>query len=346
MQEKMIEDVIYKLPTGLSPFKEEMYKHLIDWKWRNITKEVGLYKKKVNGVEKVYEYDAILPESVRNAYPHIYPAVLEKLLAHQKQFHFKFHQHFHHLVSSQAANFNLFLPILLSSKANDILKQLKPDFKSLATDQLDNGFRIEFWDGNSNKEKGLLNDHSAISGTDSDIAIAYYNKDDKLCLWLIEHKLTESEFTQCGGSDSKGRNKTKHLCDKSFDEILNNKDLCYYHEASKYEYWNITEENKTFFVNSVEIKSCPFRGGMNQLWRNQLLGFAIEKQGEYKEVYFSVVKHPENDALNETIAKYKRLVSDNLKFTDFTSKDVIDVVEKVNDKELNEWSEWYKTLYF
>ena len=72
------------------------------------------------------------------------------------------------MASSQAANVNLFLPILLHENADDILKQLKPDFIRLAKSKLDNGFRIEFWDEPYNN----LNDKNKTSGTDSDIAIA------------------------------------------------------------------------------------------------------------------------------------------------------------------------------
>jgi hypothetical protein len=66
----------------------------------------------------------------------------------------------------------------------------------------------------------LSGDHSARLETDSNIAIAYYNKDNELCLWLIEHKITEKEFTECCGNKSDGRDKLKHQCEKSFLEIL------------------------------------------------------------------------------------------------------------------------------
>jgi len=248
------------------------------------------------------------------------------------------------MASSQAANVNLFLPILLNQKVNDVFKELKSDFERIATEQLDNGFRIEFWDGNSNSDKGILGDHSAIAGTDSDIAIAYYNKENELCLWLIEHKLTEKEFTECGGAKSKGR-KPNHDCNKSFSEILKNKDLCYYHSGSHYNYWDITDANQSFFINHTNHKTCPFKGGMNQLWRNQLLGMALENQGKYKHVYFSVVKHPENDALDNSINQYKDLINHNPKFSIFDSKTLIDIATKIEDKDLTKWVEWYKELY-
>ncbi|WP_010662373.1 PGN_0703 family putative restriction endonuclease [Marinilabilia salmonicolor] len=345
MIEKTIEGNLYKLPGALTPFQEKMYVHLINWKWQSITKEVGSYQRKdEKGEEKTYEYDAILPKSVHEKYPIIYPEVLMQLKKHKKKFDFKLHEHFNHMASSQAANVNLFLPILLNTKTNDIVKGLKPDFEKLATDQLDNGFRLEFWDG-KDEEEGLLNDHTKVAGTDSDIAIAYYNKKTELCLWLIEHKLTEKEFTTCGGYKSKG-NKTKDNCrSNSFRTILKNKDLCYYHRVKNYRYWDITESNKDFFANGDDNTPCPFKGGMNQLWRNQLLALGLEKQGKYKHVYFSVVHHPENKSLHLTMNNYRKLINDNEKFSSYTSKQVIDSAILVNDKKLNKWIEWYRELY-
>jgi len=251
------------------------------------------------------------------------------------------------MASSQAANVNLFLPILLSTHANKILRLLKSDFKKLAVNELYKGFRIEYWDGNSNKEKGLLGDHNARSGTDSDIAIAYYNQKDELCLWLIEHKLTEREFTVCGGFKSKARDKSKHLCEKSFEEICQNNNLCYYHDVRNSNYWDITTVNKDFFKNSDANTGCPFKNGRNQLWRNQLLGFAIEQNEKqpYKEVSFSVVHHPNNTHLNKSMEQYKELIGNNSKFFSFTSKEVIDSASKIKDKELEKWVDWYKELY-
>lgn len=328
---------VYRLPNELNDFQIRLFIHLIKWKWENITTEPGRFKGE--------DYDAILPESVKKDLPHLYNQTIKDLFAeHLEIFPFKLHPHFFHMASSQAANINLFLPILAHPLANEILKQLKPDFKSLATDVLFHGFRLEFWDGNSNSEIGSLGDHSPIAGTDSDIAIAYYNHEDKLCLWLIEHKLREDEFTECGGFKSKGKEE-QHDCTRSFGEVLKNKDLCYYHDVKKYKYWDVTEENKAFFVNHQEHSSCPFKGGMNQLWRNQLLGFALEDQKKYSEVYFSVVRHPANDWLNETLANYNRLVANNPKFSAFTSKDVIDTSAKFDDAELKRWVKWYRELY-
>jgi len=327
----------YRLPNTLNPFQQEMYIHLINWKWGKITEEEGYYRR--------IPYDAILPESVRKDFPVIYPNVVNALKQHHERFYFKLHQHFNHMASSQAANVNLFLPLLLHPKANELLRKLKPDdFNKLATDKLDNGFQIEFWGAMTGK--GLLGDHSKLYGTDSDITIAYYNKEHELCLWLIEHKLTEAEFTECGGYKSNGRT-ASHDCSKSFSEILDNKSLCYYHDVRKFRYWDITEKNQGFFVNHGKYAQCPFQGGMNQLWRNQLLALSLEKDRDqpYKHVCFSVVKHPGNSYLDKTITEYKDLAANSAKFSVFTSADVIDAANDLHDSELDKWIAWYRELY-
>ncbi|MCX6170005.1 MAG: hypothetical protein NTX65_11725 [Ignavibacteriales bacterium] len=341
MFKQIISGITYKLPNHLNDFQLGMYVHLINWKWKYITPSPGVNKHK----GKLIEYDAILPASVTSSYPIIYPSVLSKFLSHYLKYPFRVHEFFNHMASSQAANVNLFLPILTHSKANEILKMIKSDFDRLAINELDNGFRIEFWD----EGFGNLNDKTKVSGTDSDIAIAYYNNENQLCLWLIEHKLTEAEFTECGGYTSEGRkDKVKHNCNKSFLEIIINKNYCYYHDKCRYKYWEITEKHLPFFSNQNAYSSCPFRGGMNQLWRNQILGLSIEddsNQPAYKHVYFSVVKHPDNHSLDKAITDYKTLVDHNPKFSDYTSVDFINAAATQKDSTLDCWINWYKELY-
>ena len=124
----------YRLPNGLTEFQTAMYVHLINWKWDKITTEPGKYQKKDNkGVVRIYEYDAILPDSVHDSFPLIYPSILEDLKHHQNKFKFKFHEYFNHMASSQAANINLFLPPLLNSNADGIFGRLKSDLKHRKT---------------------------------------------------------------------------------------------------------------------------------------------------------------------------------------------------------------------
>lgn len=334
MRISTVDGVDYRLPGALNAFQQELYLHLIRWKWEHITREPG--------VARGNEYDAILPKHMADDFPMLHPSAKRRLIKHIERFPFRIHTYFNHMASSQAANANLFLPILGSTQASSILGGIKPDLAKVATEYLDEGFRIEFWDEGS----GNLGDKTEVSGTDSDIGIAYYNHAGELCLWLIEHKLTEAEFTECGGFKSKGR-KSCHDCSKSFDQIIADKDACYYHSARKFNYWNITERNQEFFVNQAEHSSCPFSRGMNQLWRNQILGLAIEQDDRqpYKHVTFSVVHHPDNHHLDKSIDTYRHLIDSNPKFSVFTSAELVEQAGLFSDRELAEWIGWYKDLY-
>lgn len=338
MQVHILNGVQYRLPNELNDFQKSMYIHLIEWKWTHLTKAPGSYGGQ--------QYDAILPEEFRKRYQPIYPPVVDRLVAHQRLFPFKTHKFIGHMASSQAACASLFLPLLQHpDAAAEVLRNLKPDLDRIATDQLDAGFRLEFWDEPSN----MLNDHTPAAGTDADIAIAYYDQAGNLKLWLIEHKLTESEFTTCGGYRSRGRDRHIHKCDSTIS-VIANKDLCYYQSASGYRYWDITQAHPNAFpLDHLQAwEGCPFQGGMNQLWRNQLLALSIESSTEwpYSEVSFSVVRHPKNHALDRTIAQFKQILGNGGRFSGFTSDALIDGAQQLDHAPWRHWLEWYKELYF
>ncbi len=251
-----------------------------------------------------------------------------------------------HVASSQTACINLFVPILESEYADLILKKSRvaPNgFDHIDREQFRKGYCFEYWDSSLEGAKGLLGDHSPHAGTDSDVAIAYRNKNNKLCLWLIEHKLTEQEFTTCGGYRSRGisDSEKKYCLSCSIEEIQENHVNCYYHKHCGYYYWKITDTHSSFFNGKYEGKGCPFRGGMNQLWRNQLLALELENRGLFEEVYFSVVSHPENSFLYKTMNEYRKLTNNSVKFNDFKSNVLVDIAIDY----LPDWSNWYKKVY-
>ena len=329
----------YQLPNKLNNFQLEMYVHLINWKWVHLTREPGF--------DKGILYDALLPNEMKAQYFPLYRPIKKRFLDHQQKFPFKSHPFIGHMASSQAACVNLFLPLLKDPNiAAMILSKVKTDIKKIATDFLDTGFRIEFWDEPDN----LLNDHNKASGTDSDIAIAYYDQQDNLNLWLIEHKLAEKEFTPCGGFKSKGRTPL-HKCEPA-SAIIENPDRCYYHSGCNYRYWDITlGDASPFNTNRIrEYKKCPFKGGINQLWRNQLLATGLESSTSpkwpYKKVYFSVVYHPRNNSLKPSISEYQKLIGFSDRFFAFSSDKLINQAKETKEPELSKWLHWYQELYY
>ncbi len=158
------------------------------------------------------------------------------------------------------------------------------------------------------------------------------------------------DSTTCGGSMSKGRTAV-HRCAPT-SAILENPSLCYYHSAKQFAYWDITLGEKSPF-NTATIRSypkCPFKGGMNQLWRNQLLATAIEGSSstnwQYEKVYFSVVHHPGNHCLSQSMAEFHQLIDQSDRFFAFTSDQIINQAAQINSVLLNEWVSWYRELYY
>lgn len=334
-----IDGKAYRLPNELTDFQLQMYVHLINWKRRNLTQDSGNLRHT--------PYELLLPDEFKTQLHPLYRPVKDRFLDHQRQFPFKTHKFVGHLASSQIACANLFLPILEDPCiAAKVLGSVKTDLKLIATDYLDRGFRIEFWDEPDN----VLNDHTNVSGTDADIAIAYYDHDSNLNLWMIEHKLTEVEFSTCGGYTSKGRSPS-HAC-APVTAILNNNDFCYYHSKCKFRYWDISRQDHSPF-NFDRIRKyneCPFKGGMNQLWRNQLLAISLESSTSpkwpYKKVYFSVVHHPQNDSLNPSINEFQKLIGYDDRFFTFTSDKLVDSAKEVNEPVISDWVRWYQELYY
>ena len=334
---------VYHMASQLNDFQKALYIHLIDWK-----KEVlGITEP---GYRKEHPYDYMFPDDFIKRYPippFIHNSIHEELREMQHgRFAYKIHDMAYHMASSQTACVNLFMPILLDENADSILRNIPgcpDDFDHINRERLYKGFCFEYWGQDFTSGKGVLGDHSNAAGTDSDIAIAYINKKGEQCLWIIEHKLTEKEFTTCGGYKSKG-NKEKESCrTNGLSNLINNPCKCHYHRIG-YNYWKLMASRQEAFNIGHECHQCPFLGGMNQLWRNQLLAFAYMDSGEYARVTFSVVHHRDNTSLANTMKEYRELITSEISMTSFTNDDVISAAEKYSPS-LSQWTIWYRELY-
>ncbi len=321
-------------------FRDGVYKHLNEYKNKKL---------KIENCDTAEDY-YLLPKPYCDAkIPFmLYEGIIDTVKEIQEnKFAYKPHRQASlHVASSQTACINLFVPILESEYADQILKKSNVTpigFDHIDRDQLRKGYCFEYWESSLEGTKGLLGDHSPAAGTDSDVAIAYRNKDNKLCLWLIEHKLTEREFSTCGGFRSKRISESEKTCCTScgIKDVLKNHDKCYYHKHCGYYYWKIMDSQYPFFSGTYKGKGCPFRGGMNQLWRNQMLALELENRKVFEEVYFSVVTHPENSFLDKTMNEYRELTNNSPKFYDFKSNALVEAsVEYLPD-----WANWYKKVY-
>ncbi len=342
----------YRIPSRLNDFQRRMYEHLVEYKWNNLkVREPGRYehpKKKGTFIE----YDLMFPEALKDQFHPLYRSIVEMFRnPRDPRYSFKVHEMAVHMASSQIACANLFLPLMIRPQiAAKVLSTVKKDMDEIATERLDSGFAIEFWndfDVLPMPKKGILNDHTPFAGTDADIAIAYRDIDGVLCLWLIEHKLTEPEFTTCGGYKS-GNNTNKERCNHAANVVIN-PDECHYQSSCRYAYWDIALANRDVFrLDSLGDEPCPFKGGMNQLWRNLLMATAIEKSADwpYRRVYFSVVHHPANKFLNQSMMAFRALLGSKAdRFTSFTSAEVLNHARHIDDSGIKDWAKWYERLY-
>lgn len=327
-------------------FKQKVYSSLIRYKQETLK----IHEKGISS--KGIEHDCLLPKpySDRKIPVMIYDGIKKTLEDIQvSPYAYKPHiQASGNIASSQTACLNLFIPVLESEHADSILKAsgIAPaGFDHIDRDALRKGYCFEYWESTLEGTKGLLGDHSPYAGTDSDVAIAYRNAKGDRCLWLIEHKLAERYFTRCGAFSSKGISKDeKGLCQTcGLNVILANPNICYYHKHCGYDYWKIMNAPhcKKFFCGDYKSKGCPFRGGMNQLWRNQMLALELERRGVYKEVFFSVVTHPGNTFLDKTMEEYGELVRHSPKFFSFKSTDIVNNASSY----LPDWAGWYQEVY-
>ncbi len=311
----------------MNKFQEKMYKHL---------QELFHAGKSV-----------FLSESKILFYPEIYDLVIEL----QKKHGFDFHRFVKrpHVASSQAACFNLFLPIMVSKYAVEILRTVKPDIASIDRSHIEEGYTFEYWRDNpkpNDGSKGLLNDHSKTAGTDADFALSYIDNKNRHCLWLVEHKLTEREFTQCNAVHNGKHKELSEICSHySVEHLMKTPGDCYYCHALKFKYWQLTQKYIDSFPNlDVHKTKCPFMDGICQLWRNILLAKAAQDEYHYDKVYFSVVKPEDNTALNDSIENFTKIVDPDLFFI-FNPTTLVDSALSFSDESLIRWGNWYKKVY-
>jgi len=345
MKEYTVGESTYRLADGLTDFQLGLYMHLVDWKRAHLTEECGCHKHE----GRLIPYDSMLPAELKEELQPLYRPIVGRVRTHQQRFPFKLHKFAGHMASSQMACINLFAPLLQHPEvAATVLRSVNPELASVATDHMDEGLQIEYWPGRGT-DRGPLNDHTRGAGTDSDIGIAYRDHQGRLCLWLIEHKLTEREFTTCGGAVSKGRT-DEHRCEPAAD-IVGDHDLCYYHgdAGCGYTYWDVTDRHEDVFPRDrlAAGPECPFKRGMNQLWRNMVLALAVEDDPDqkYERVHFSVVHHPDNHALEPTMQAFRELTGGSDRFSHFTSDRVVAAASEVDSPGIQEWAIWYRDLY-
>ncbi len=145
-----------------------------------------------------------------------------------------------------------------------------------------------------------IGDQTELWGTDADVAVFYTYEENKKGILLIEFKFIEAEFSVCSSYKKKD---IKGICNTAayYQQMVihkktddRNNPLCGY---AKYENWQLTKQSEV--VDNEKVKNataCPFRFGLNQLWRTMLLAEKTATARHCDEFGFWVLSPHENDA--------------------------------------------------
>lgn len=212
-----------------------------------------------------------------------------------------------------------------------------------------------------------IGDQSAIGGTDADIAVFYTYENNKNGVLLIEFKYIEAEFSVCSSYKGPSKKKEENIQEKEerikrkneiqticsskefYQKLLQTKktSICGY--KRKYDNWELTGKSKVFDLNKIKsLSACPFRFGLNQLWRNMLLAEQVARTRELDEFCFWVFspignnrylwKQNESEKQGETERKFRDIMTDqgNKQFRKVYLESIFDelhdIVTKKDDK--------------
>jgi len=273
--------------------------------------------------------------------------------------------------SSQAYCFNLFLYLNENKElANGLFSELMG--KTVAVEHIELEFtpnRMQtnpFSESLTSKLDESIGDQSTYGGTDADVSVFYRYEGTKKGMLLIEFKFIEAEFSVCGSY--KNKKAARILCDSPnfYNELVERQrtdsrqqPLCGY---TRYQNWQLTAQSGMFSesvtvsdtLTDNRLAACPFRFGLNQLWRNMLLAERVAEVRECDEFGFWVLSPQPNDEYlwkqkgADVEQLFRAILTDkgNQHFRKLHLEEVFILLEKMIDKIPDmEWLEALKEKY-
>lgn len=240
----------------------------------------------------------------------------------------------------------LLADILFSKLLNKAItvKHLEPEF---TPNQCDNIFGFE-----RIKDESIGDQNMKLGfGTDADIAVFYTYDNDKKGILLIEFKFIEAEFSVCSSYAKKKDIRSICNSENFFNDLVEpNNTLCGY---NKYFNWHLTQKSLVVDGNKIKsLSSCPFRNGLNQLWRNMLLAEQVASARHCDEFGFWVFSPIENDKYlwkkGETEQEFRSILTEqgNNHFKKVYLEIILDTLQTIiSDKDDIVWLTAMKEKY-
>jgi len=184
-----------------------------------------------------------------------------------------------------------------------------------------------------------IGDQGNNHGTDSDIAVFYTYEDGLKGILLIEFKFIEPEFSVCSSYSNK--KDVRSICDSSnyYTELITKKKTNesgnFYCGYNRYSNWPLTSKSNVIDIKKVQSsQACPFRFGLNQLWRNMILAEQVSISRKCNEFGFWVFSPVENDKYlwknGNTERQFRDILTQkgNAHFNKFHLEKIFDILRK------------------
>ena len=223
----------------------------------------------------------------------------------------RLHKQAPHLRSSQAFAFNLFLPFR-AGRLDRLSKLVHEHVGTRLT--ID---RVQFeWV----PPGGLLGE---IAGdrpvgdepaTAADVVLWGRTSPGRRAAVLLEVKLSEGEFTACGGRQSRG-NRRKDVC-QSARLFMHEPNACYLRRPVRQRrdrrYWKIFSQSygsvRNAFPNADLNGPCPFAFDMQQPMRNLAIAQGLVQDGALDKAWFALCAHDANPEIAALWADWSQLL--------------------------------------
>lgn len=290
-------------------------------------------------------YQHLLPMEL-SAYNFVTPAIHEYALRvfenHKKGDRFRM---FTNTAASQPYCFNLVVFLnqhkVLANKLFSNLLGKQVEVKHLEPEFIPNTCQVDGFERNADESIGDQGD----GGTNADIVVFYTYDSNKKGILIIEFKFIEGEFSTCF-SFSKKRY-LRHFCtNPNFFDTMISQPMVYGKDKTpcgykRYLNWELTQSSRVFDIKKISQNfGCPFRRGLNQLWRNLLLAEQVALTRNCNEFGLWVFSARENDEYlwknGETENRFRNILNEkgNRRFKIFHLETILDKLrDMVNGEE-------------
>ncbi len=212
------------------------------------------------------------------------------------------HEYANHLLSSQTFAFNLFLPFREGSRA-----RLSEHVSDVVGAKLTIG-KVRFEWVPPGGLLGELDGERPVGdekATAVDVVLWGRLENDRRAVALVEVKLSEGGFTNCGGRRSCS-NRRKDVC-RSAMLFFDDPSACYLHrplgKQRDRRYWEIFDRShgsvRNAFPNADLDGPCPFAYEMQKPMRNLAIARGLEQEDTVERAWFALCSHDGNPAVAE-----------------------------------------------